>query len=67
MTIQSPSENLRTREIHLYGHYRYRNGELFAVLKGLEIPIKEFYQIYPLADKVRIDKGKGGNIGSAAL
>jgi hypothetical protein len=42
---------------------RIRNGNEFYVLKGVEIPITEFHDLFPIAEKIKIrsrEQLKGG-------
>lgn len=43
------------------------NEGQFYRCKDLLIPAQEFHSLFPLADKIRVDKGKGDNIGSANI
>lgn len=57
--------NKQKREQH---SFIVNNEGQFYRCKGLLIPAHEFeYSLFPLADKIRVDKGKGDNIGSANI
>lgn len=63
-TISQYLANKQKREEH---SFIVNNDGQFYRCKDILIPAHEFHSLFPLADKIRVDKGKGDNIGSANI
>lgn len=50
---QTPTEYLNNLYKRKYSMIRIRNGNEFYVLKGIEIPVHEFHERFPVAEKVK--------------